>query len=71
MVRVSHWINEPWTVTKNKSGLLAPIDEKLAFDKKDSTITVEEYLERKKECGEFANVGYLCNKRGRSPQDFN
>lgn len=58
MVRVSHWINEPWTVTKNKSGLLAPIDEKLAFDKKDSTITVEEYLERKKERGEFANVTY-------------
>jgi len=58
MVRASHWINEPWTITKNKFGLFAPIDEKLAFDNKGGSITLEEYLERKKERGEFSNITY-------------
>ena len=58
MVKASHWMDQPWTITINKMGALAPIDEKMAFDGKGSSMTLEEYLERKKERDEFLKRTY-------------
>ena len=49
MVRISHGIDQPWTITKEKKGLYQPIDEQMAFSEKDAKISLEDYLERKEE----------------------
>jgi len=49
MIKASHWIDQPWTKTRNGRDVVIPIDEKMAFSDADAKITYEEYQDRKKD----------------------
>jgi len=58
MVRISHGIDQPWTVTKDTQGMFSIIDEKLAFSDSDAQISLDEYLDRKEEENETYRMVY-------------
>ncbi len=61
MVKSSHWIDQPWTKTRNGREVVVPIDEKMAFFEKDAKITYEEYLERQEDLSDMREM--LCGTR--------
>lgn len=58
MVRHSHGLDQPWTITKSQKGLYQPIDECMAFVDKDARISLQDYLERREEEQEFHGLIY-------------